>query len=1019
MSNSLKNICRSLLCVICIAINCLWLSCADTKKTKEDVYKVLIIESYRSDLFWTENIEKGIKKSFSDHKIEAGFTTIHLDSEITNKEEQQDAINAFLDEYRLPDLILVYGDQATHSLLTSAHSATYTVPIVFYGVDYYNSNWLDNRKNVTGITTAPDYKKTFELIQSIYPQMQGIVLDIDDNPLSQLAVEEFKRQIKDIDIPDSIHIQIHNLDQSLGSSSMWSATFVNQYPHIMPVWSSFYGSRARDTEVPFFCVNNKGLGQGFLGGYMSKSYDQAYGMASIGIQILQGKPIDEIAITAAPKELIFDWNQMKKSGIKESQLPEGSIIVNQSYFEKHGKLFVGLIVIGLLCIVGFTAGIIYLYKQAREKKKKAQFRLSGHRSRLKIVMSSIREGVISIDRNMNIFTINPAALQWLKLPGDDTDYIGKNILSVIDITQQQKHIQFSRLLKAVYTDNCSIPFESAHIHSKINKYSIPISGAISSIQQQGNLYGAVIIFNDVSEELAQKEFLALTLDAGDVCVWRFDYMSKTIIFDQTFFTLYGIEDNDTHSISLDTLMTYVHPDDRQQWMYVNHQLIAGEVNTLMLEIRVDVNGKGYQWWELRYTCLHPYSEGGKPFIFGLVRNVQDFKQTLSDIEQARDKAQLSDRLKSAFLANMSHEIRTPLNAIVGFSNVLTSGEDFEPEERQIFIETIRNNCNLLLALISDVLDMAQIETGNMLFKEEVCDVNEFISQIVITQRVIIPEHLSIIRKIPEETVYIITDKLRLNQVITNLINNAVKFTEKGSVTVGYSMDNEEFLHFFVEDTGKGMPETDLIHIFERFFKKDDFKQGAGLGLSICKMIVDRFEGTINVTSKVGEGSRFTVTIPYRKATSLTEEKNIFTQSNIYKLYNMNTATEDATLNDKPTLLIAEDEESNYLLLKTILQKHCNLIRAKTGKEALEKFQENNTVDLIMLDIKMPEMTGIQALKEIRKISTTIPIIMQSAYVFDSDMEEARQAGATDFITKPINIKILKETLSAHCPNIQW
>ncbi|MDH6313312.1 two-component system cell cycle response regulator DivK [Parabacteroides sp. PFB2-10] len=133
---------------------------------------------------------------------------------------------------------------------------------------------------------------------------------------------------------------------------------------------------------------------------------------------------------------------------------------------------------------------------------------------------------------------------------------------------------------------------------------------------------------------------------------------------------------------------------------------------------------------------------------------------------------------------------------------------------------------------------------------------------------------------------------------------------------------------------------------------------------------------------------------------------------------MSTATQDAPTQDRVILLIAEDEESNYLLLKTILQKHCDLIRAKTGKEALEKFQEN-TVDLIMLDIKMPEMTGIEALKELRKINQDIPIIMQSAYVFDSDMEEARQAGATDFITKPINLKVLKETLTKYCPALQF
>lgn len=133
---------------------------------------------------------------------------------------------------------------------------------------------------------------------------------------------------------------------------------------------------------------------------------------------------------------------------------------------------------------------------------------------------------------------------------------------------------------------------------------------------------------------------------------------------------------------------------------------------------------------------------------------------------------------------------------------------------------------------------------------------------------------------------------------------------------------------------------------------------------------------------------------------------------------MNAGTTDALKQDRVTILIAEDEESNYLLLKTILQKHCNLIRAKTGKEALEKFQEQ-PVDLIMLDIKMPEMTGLEALKEIRKMSATIPVIMQSAYVFDSDMESARQAGASDFITKPINLKVLKETLSRYCPSLTW
>jgi signal transduction histidine kinase/CheY-like chemotaxis protein len=465
----------------------------------------------------------------------------------------------------------------------------------------------------------------------------------------------------------------------------------------------------------------------------------------------------------------------------------------------------------------------------------------------------------------------------------------------------------------------------------------------------------------------------------------------------------------------------IHPEDVEGWHQVNARLVSGEFDKYIYNVRISMGGKDYEWWEIRFTCLRSLDPSEVPLIFGLCSNVEKSVQTLKTLEQARDKAQMSEKLKSAFLANMSHEIRTPLNAIVGFANVLTSSDEFEKEERQVFIETIRNNCNLLLALISDVLDLAQIESGSMHYKEEACDVNEFIAQIVTTQRMIIPGHLQLISDVPDETTYIVIDKLRLNQVITNLINNAVKFTKKGSVTVGYLNENDGWLHFFVEDTGRGIPEKDIENIFQRFFKKDDFAQGAGLGLSISKMIVDHYEGEIHVTSKEGVGSRFTVSIPYVNAN--TNEIEIRTKKdnkNINNLFSMNTTNDSQLSQDRVTLLIADDEDSNYLLLKTVLQKHCNLIRAKTGIEALDLFKANQAdIDLIMLDIKMPEMTGIEALKEIRKLEQDIPIIMQSAYVFDTDMEAARQAGATDFITKPINLKILKATISKFCPSVQW
>lgn len=210
---------------------------------------------------------------------------------------------------------------------------------------------------------------------------------------------------------------------------------------------------------------------------------------------------------------------------------------------------------------------------------------------------------------------------------------------------------------------------------------------------------------------------------------------------------------------------------------------------------------------------------------------------------------------------MSHEIRTPLNGIVGFANLLCNREQFEPNEITTFIETIKKNCDLLLALISDIIDISCIESNTINYHFEECDVNELINQIVTTQRVIIPGHLNLIKQIPEETTFIYIDKLRLNQVITNLINNAVKFTEQGSITIGYTTSNPDFLEFFVKDTGRGIPQKDLQNIFLRYFKKDNYVQGAGLGLSICQMFVNRFGGEITVESELGVGSCFKVKIP--------------------------------------------------------------------------------------------------------------------------------------------------------------
>lgn len=391
-------------------------------------------------------------------------------------------------------------------------------------------------------------------------------------------------------------------------------------------------------------------------------------------------------------------------------------------------------------------------------------------------------------------------------------------------------------------------------------------------------------------------------------------------------------------------------------------------------------------------------KGKSPLLIGISWDITDLKKTEQALIQAKLKAEESDKLKSAFLANMSHEIRTPLNAIVGFSKLLADSAN--KEEREQYYDIVDKNSELLLQLINDILDLSKIEAGILEFTYHPVNCTELCQNLYESHLVRTAQNVHFILERPEDELTISSDPNRLTQVISNLLTNAQKFTKEGEIRFGFKKEGNN-VHFFVRDTGIGIPKSHCNKIFNRFVKLNNFIQGTGLGLPICDTIIRNLGGKIWVESVENKGSEFHFTIPA-------------TPSSIHQVEHESiiTPTEKKENNNHKNILIAEDVNSNFLLLKALIGKEYSLQRAINGREAVDMFKAEQP-DLIFMDIKMPEMDGLEATRLIRQENSTIPIVALTAFAFEADKKAAFDAGCTDFMTKPFSSAELHKMINKY------
>jgi len=489
--------------------------------------------------------------------------------------------------------------------------------------------------------------------------------------------------------------------------------------------------------------------------------------------------------------------------------------------------------------------------------------------------------------------------------------------------------------------------------------------------------------------------------------WEYDVETDIFTFTDEFYTLLrtSVERIGSYEMSsAEYAETFVHPDDRH--------LVKEEIRKSILsndpdfshhvEHRITFADGEAGHIAVRYR-LTKDEDGNTVRLYGANQDITEIKRSEQQVLEALEKAEESDRLKSAFLANLSHEIRTPMNAIMGFSHLLKNDE-LSVEEKKKYIAYIEKGSTRLLRIISDIVDISKIDANILQLTCEEYNLNNLLDDLEKQFTLQLPsENLEIktVKSLSDQDCVIFTDITRLTQVLSNLMENAIKFSRQGIIEIGYTIEKDSPL-FFVKDPGAGIDKKYHDVIFERFRKLDvgtsQFTTGTGLGLSIVKSIIELMDGKIWLDSKPGKGSAFYFTIPgILNGGNGIQEKRKLIKSPGSKIQ---------------TILIAEDEPTNYMFLEALFSRYnYRTILAKNGTEAVEKFRNHPETDLIMMDLKMPGMNGLDATREIRKINSNVPIIAQTAYAMAEDRRVAMEAGCNEYLAKPITEDALAKVVN--------
>lgn len=846
--------------------------------------RILFISSNQAGQAANQRMSVSFIQQFRSAPFKMELEEIYLGAKkVLNAEERRRVLDSCLRDIKGDmDLIVASDEEAAAALFSLNIPLTREIPVIFCGMTDYRC--VSGRDNVTGVVYPVDYERVFLSGRKLFPEVQQVYVYSDRTEEGQVQARLARKQLEKYTKDFPLYF--------VSDTTMGVDAFASELQNIFPLsfvilttWQQgengdylnpdiYYATYANESAVPVFTAFDRGLGKGVFGGYVTTLGQQGTRLGEMAVDVLKGKSVRSIPVDTLKPVHVFDDNLLRMWRLKHSELPSDKVILNNrgTFWITYKTYIVAICLV--FCVLVFMLVCLVLYQLRYRKmlrrsgylEKAAQQMATMLKEKTEILsntLSSMSEGILVVDKELRIIELNRATVEGLGLAGK---IIGKPLHEVCEVARDKvghgieelaEGVMREKARKDLALDTVLIPGGDAPIQK--------VAGSISPLLNFDNeVYGAVIMFRDITREWQQQKFLRISVNALQAFSWYYDVENDILNIGEGFAEDEFVKENLN---TLNKFVAHIHPDDRDSVISVFQGVLEGKMKEFAIECRVDFSRTGnYHWWASRGVMEIVVMADGKKvqYLYGMGISIDKHKQAEEELASALRRAEESDRLKSAFVANISHEIRTPLNSIVGFTNLMTE-EGYSDEERKLFRDSISNNSRDLLGLLDDVLDLSRLEAGQETCYPGVCDMRFLVHSVLDIGHLNAAEGVEFIERGPREELLVITDEIKLTKVFLNLVRNAKKFTSRGHVAVGAKVsDDGNWIECFVEDTGIGISKESLGRVFDRFFKANEFVQGTGLGLPICKAIIELLGGEIYLTSEPGKGTTVYFRIPYKR-----------------------------------------------------------------------------------------------------------------------------------------------------------